>query len=50
MKGIQVCLDKGTNSLRRGDNHNANIGRGHLKILFARTNDPEKTQIYINAS
>jgi hypothetical protein len=43
-KGIQVCLDKGTDTHQRGDNDkNANIGwPGHLKILFSRTNDPEK--------
>jgi hypothetical protein len=48
MKGIQVVvvfffLDKGTYPHQRGDNHkNANIGCGYLKILFSRTNDPEK--------
>jgi hypothetical protein len=43
MKGIQVCLDKGTDTHQREDYHkNANIGWGHLKILFSRTNDPEK--------
>jgi hypothetical protein len=43
IKGIQVCLDKGTDPHQRGDNNkNANIGwPGHLKI-FSRTNDPEK--------
>jgi hypothetical protein len=43
MKGIRVCLDKGTNHHQRGDNHKtANIGWNHLKILYARTNDSEK--------
>jgi hypothetical protein len=43
MKGNQVCLDNGTDPHQRGDNHkNANIGWGHSKILFSRTNDPEK--------
>jgi hypothetical protein len=41
MKGIEVSIDKGTNPHQRGDNHKkANIGWGHLKILFSRTNDP----------
>jgi hypothetical protein len=40
MKVIQVCLDKGKDLHQRGDNHKyANIGWGHLKILFSRTND-----------
>jgi hypothetical protein len=43
VKAIQVCLDKGTDPRQRGDNHkNANIGKGHLKILFSRTNNLEK--------
>jgi hypothetical protein len=43
MKGIQVCLVKGTVPHQRGDNHkNANIGWGYLKILFSRANDSEK--------
>jgi hypothetical protein len=43
MKGIQGCLNKGTDPNQRGDNQkNANIGWNHLKILFSRTNDPEK--------
>jgi hypothetical protein len=42
MKENRVCLDKGTASRQRGDNHkNANIGWGHLEILFSRTNEPE---------
>jgi hypothetical protein len=29
MKGIQICLDKGTNPNQKGDNHkNANIAWG----------------------
>jgi hypothetical protein len=43
MKGIQVSLDKETNSYQRVDYHkNENIRWGHLEILFSRTNDPEK--------
>jgi hypothetical protein len=43
MNGIQVCLDKWTDPYQRRNSHkNANIGWGHLKILFSRTNDPEK--------
>jgi hypothetical protein len=43
MKGIQVCLDKGTDPHQWGDNHkNTNIEWGHLKILFSRINDLEK--------
>jgi hypothetical protein len=35
MKGIQVCLDKRADCNQKGDDHkNANIGWGHLKILF----------------
>jgi hypothetical protein len=44
IKGIQVCLEKGTDTHQKGDNNkNANIGLpGHLKVLFSRTDDPEK--------
>jgi hypothetical protein len=46
IKGIQVCLEKGTGTHQRGDkskNANTCIGwLGHLKILFSRTDDPEK--------
>jgi hypothetical protein len=43
IKEIQVCLEKGTDPHKRGDNNkNANIGWGNLKILFSRTNDSEK--------
>jgi hypothetical protein len=44
IKGIQVCLDKGTDPHQMGDdNKNSNIGwPGHLKILFSRTKHPEK--------
>jgi hypothetical protein len=35
MKGIQVCLDKGTGPHQRGDNFkNADMGWDHLKIFF----------------
>jgi hypothetical protein len=43
VKAIHVCLDKGTDPHQRGDNYkHANIGKGHLKILFSRTNNLEK--------
>jgi hypothetical protein len=43
VKGIQVCSSKGPNPLQRGDYHNnVKMGWGHLKILFFRTNGPEK--------
>jgi hypothetical protein len=43
VKAIQGCLDKGTDPHERGDNHkNANIGKGHLKVLFSRTINLEK--------
>ena len=43
LKAIQVCLYIGTDPHQRGNNHkNANIGKGHLKILFSRTNNLEK--------
>jgi hypothetical protein len=35
VKGIQVCSNKGPDSLQRGDNHkNIEMGLGHLKIFF----------------
>jgi hypothetical protein len=41
VREVQVCLNKGTASHQRVDNHkNANIGWGHLKILVLRINDP----------
>jgi hypothetical protein len=46
MKAIQVCLDKETVPHQRGDNHkNANIGWGHLKMFFARSNNLEKLRL-----
>jgi hypothetical protein len=46
MKGKQVCLDNGIDPHQRGDNHlNANIGWGHSKILFSRSNDLEKLKV-----
>jgi hypothetical protein len=43
VKTIQVCLNKGTDPHQRGDNHrNAIIGKGHLEILFSKTNNLEK--------
>jgi hypothetical protein len=46
MKGIQ-----GPCPHQRGGNHkNAFTGLAHLKILFSRTNNPEKTHIYMKAS
>jgi hypothetical protein len=42
IKGIEVCTNKGTNSLQRGDNHtNAKIGWGHPNF-FSRITKPEK--------
>jgi hypothetical protein len=36
MKGIQVCLDKGTDPHQKGDNHkNANICCGYSKGINA---------------
>jgi hypothetical protein len=38
VKGIQVCSNKGSGPLQRGDNHkNVKMGWGHLKI-FSRNN------------
>jgi hypothetical protein len=40
---IQVCSNKGSGPLQRGNNHrNVRKGWGHLKILFLRTMEPEK--------
>jgi hypothetical protein len=42
-KGNSSLLDKGTDPHQTGDNHNeANIGWGHLKFLFSKTDDQEK--------
>jgi hypothetical protein len=38
MKGIQVCSNKGSGPLLRGDNRtNVKMGWGHWKIFFSRT-------------
>jgi hypothetical protein len=49
MKGIQVCPNKGTGPLQRGDNHkNVKMEWGHLKILFFRTIGPILTRFGAN--
>jgi hypothetical protein len=38
VKGIQVCSNKGTGRLLRGNDHkNVKMGWGHLNIFFSRT-------------
>jgi hypothetical protein len=45
VKEIQVCSNKGPDTLQRGDNHNnVKIGWGHLKI-FSRTTVPILTRL-----
>jgi hypothetical protein len=42
VKAILNCSNEGPGLLQRGDNHkNAKMGRGHLKIFFSRTTEPE---------
>jgi hypothetical protein len=49
VNGIQVCSNKGPDSLHRGDNHkNVKMGRGHLKIYFSRTIVPILTRLGTN--
>jgi hypothetical protein len=46
VKGIQVCSNKGSGPLQRGDNHkNVKMGLGHLKIIFSRTTGPILTRL-----
>jgi hypothetical protein len=45
IKGIQVCSNKRSGPLQRGDNHtNVKMGWSHLKIL-SRTNRPILTRL-----
>jgi hypothetical protein len=39
--GILNCSNKGPSPLQKGDNHNAKMGWGYLKIFFPRTTEPE---------
>jgi hypothetical protein len=49
VKGIQVCSNKGSGSLQRGDNHkNVKMGWSHLKILFSRATGPILTRLGTN--
>jgi hypothetical protein len=49
VKGIEVCSNKGPDSLQRGDNHkNVKMGWGHLKIFFSRTIGPILTRLDTN--
>jgi hypothetical protein len=49
VKGIQVCSNKGSGPIQRGDNHkNEKIGWGHLKIFFSRTTGPISTRLGTN--
>jgi hypothetical protein len=46
MKESQVCSNKGSGLIQRGDNHkNVKMGWGHLKILFSRTTGPILTRL-----
>jgi hypothetical protein len=46
VKGIQVCSNKRSGPLQRGDNHkNVKMGWGHLKIFFSRTTEPILTRL-----
>jgi hypothetical protein len=48
LKGIQVCSNKGSGFIQRGDNHkNVKMGWGHLKI-FSRTTGPILTRLGTN--
>jgi hypothetical protein len=48
MKEIQVCSNKGTGPLLRGDNYkNVKLGWSHLKI-FSRTTGPILTRLGTN--
>ena len=50
VKGIQVCSNKGSGPLQRGDNHkNVKMGLGHLKIFFSRTTGPILTRLSTNS-
>jgi hypothetical protein len=49
VKIIQICSNKGSVPLQRGDNYkNVKMGWGHLKILFSRTTGPILTRLGIN--
>jgi hypothetical protein len=49
VKGIQVCTNKGSGPLKRGDNHrNVKIGWGHLKIFSSLTTGPILTRLGTN--
>jgi hypothetical protein len=49
VKGIQVCSNKGSGPLQRGDNHkNVKMGRGHLRIFFSKTIGPILTRLGAN--
>jgi hypothetical protein len=43
VNGIQVCSNKGSGPLQRGDNEK--MGWGHLKIFFSRTTGPSLTRL-----
>jgi hypothetical protein len=49
MKGIQVCSNKGSGPLQRGDNHkNVKMGWGNMKVFFSRTTGPSLTRLETN--
>jgi hypothetical protein len=49
VKGIQVCSNKGSGPLQKGDNHKkVRMGWGHLKIFFSRTTGPILTRLGTN--
>jgi hypothetical protein len=49
VKVIQVCSNKGSGPLQRGDNHKkVKMGWGHLKILFSRTTGPIQIRLGTN--
>jgi hypothetical protein len=51
VKGIQVCSNKGTGSLQRGDNHKyVKMGWSHLRVFFSRTTWPILTRLGTNHS
>jgi hypothetical protein len=49
MNGIQVCSNKGPDTIQKGDNHqNVKMGWGHLRIFSSRTTWPILTRLGTN--